>query len=61
MPKSTEYCMQKGDEAMEQAVEKMICSNCRVEITDEREYLDNKGVCDDCYSIPIRKKLKLKL
>ncbi|WP_180968224.1 hypothetical protein [Cytobacillus massiliigabonensis] len=46
---------------MEQAVEKMICSNCRVEITDEREYLDNKGVCDDCYSIPIRKKLKLKL
>ncbi|MEH7346989.1 hypothetical protein V7122_24455 [Bacillus sp. JJ1532] len=46
---------------MEQVIENWICSNCNLEITDEREYLDNNGVCDDCYSIPLKKKLGLKL
>ena len=33
-----------------------ICSKCNTVITDEHEYLDNDGVCDDCYSIPIKKR-----
>jgi hypothetical protein len=32
------------------------CSGCKQEITDEQEYYDNDGVCDDCYSIPVRKR-----
>lgn len=32
------------------------CSNCGKKINDENEYIDNKGVCDDCYSIPVRKR-----
>ncbi|WP_156416252.1 hypothetical protein [Cytobacillus dafuensis] len=44
---------------MEQVIEKWICSNCSIEITDENEFIDNNGVCDECYSIPIKKKLKL--
>jgi DNA-directed RNA polymerase subunit RPC12/RpoP len=40
---------------------KMICSKCKAEIEDEQEYLDNDGVCDDCYAIPIKKRVgKLK-
>jgi DNA-directed RNA polymerase subunit RPC12/RpoP len=31
------------------------CSKCGKEIMDEWEYHDNNGVCDDCYSIPLRK------
>ncbi|HLU22831.1 MAG TPA: hypothetical protein VKZ77_10170 [Bacillaceae bacterium] len=31
------------------------CSECDKEIMDEREYQDNNGVCDDCYSIPFKK------
>ncbi|WP_251552018.1 hypothetical protein [Neobacillus muris] len=31
------------------------CSNCDKEIMDEWEYHDNNGVCDDCYSIPLKK------
>ena len=31
------------------------CSNCGKEIMDEWEYHDNKGICDDCYSIPLKK------
>ena len=31
------------------------CSKCGKEIMDEREYHDNNGVCDDCYSIPLKK------
>lgn len=45
---------------MEQVTEqKMVCSSCNGIITDEREYLDNDGVCDDCYSIPLKKRLGL--
>lgn len=46
---------------MEQVIERWICSSCSIEITDEMEFIDNKGVCDDCYSIPLKKKLKLKV
>jgi DNA-directed RNA polymerase subunit RPC12/RpoP len=31
------------------------CFKCDKEIMDEREYQDNNGVCDDCYSIPLKK------
>lgn len=31
------------------------CSKCGKEIMDECEYRDNNGVCDDCYSIPLKK------
>ncbi|WP_191090883.1 hypothetical protein [Niallia endozanthoxylica] len=31
------------------------CSKCEKEIMDEWEYYDNNGVCDDCYSIPLKK------
>lgn len=31
------------------------CSKCDKEILDEWEYHDNNGVCDDCYSIPLKK------
>ena len=31
------------------------CSKCDKEIMDEWEYHDNNGVCDDCYSIPLKK------
>lgn len=43
---------------MEQVIDQTwICSNCHCEITDEAEYLDNSGVCDDCYSIPLKKRI----
>ncbi|MBM4763391.1 hypothetical protein [Bacillus sp. B15-48] len=47
---------------MEQVVKKrLICSKCKQEITDVIEFEDNDGVCDDCYSIPIKKRIgKLK-
>jgi DNA-directed RNA polymerase subunit RPC12/RpoP len=42
---------------MEQNVkEKWICSQCNSEIADYTEYVDNDGVCDDCYSIPLKKR-----
>ena len=31
------------------------CSKCGNEINDEWEYHDNNGVCDDCYSISLKK------
>ena len=37
------------------------CSKCDKEIMDEREYQDNNGVCDDCYSIPLKKSRGLKI
>ncbi|CAM4011928.1 hypothetical protein [Mesobacillus zeae] len=40
---------------MEQVTEKMICSKCNAEITVEREYQDNDGICDDCYGLQIKK------
>jgi len=47
---------------MGQVTEQMwICSRCKKEIVEEAEYLDNNGVCDECYSIPIKKRIgKLK-
>lgn len=43
---------------MEQVTEQQwICSKCNNVITDEDEYKDNNGVCDDCYSIPIKKRI----
>ncbi|MCM3324253.1 hypothetical protein MKX67_18405 [Cytobacillus sp. FSL W7-1323] len=33
-----------------------ICSKCEAVITDYNEYHDNDGVCDVCYSIPIKKR-----
>lgn len=33
------------------------CSTCNQIITDENEFIDNKGVCDECYSIPIKKRI----
>lgn len=47
---------------MEQVtVQQWICSKCQKEITEEAEYIDNHGVCDDCYSLPIKKRMgKLK-
>lgn len=48
----------KGDEVMEQVIDqKWICSKCNCEIIDEAEYIDNHGVCDDCYSIPLKKRI----
>ncbi|HZG71760.1 MAG TPA: hypothetical protein VEY51_09515 [Chondromyces sp.] len=46
---------------MEKAAEQLICSQCQTEIADEQEYEDNGGVCDDCYSIPLRKRRGLVL
>jgi ribosomal protein L40E len=34
-----------------------ICSKCYAVIFDEAEYNDNNGVCDECYSLPIKKRL----
>jgi|tagenome__1003787_1003787.scaffolds.fasta_scaffold14945881_1 DNA-directed RNA polymerase subunit RPC12/RpoP len=31
------------------------CSNCGKEIMDEWESHDNNEVCDDCYSLPLKK------
>lgn len=45
---------------MEQVTEKMICSECNCEIVDTAEFMDNNGVCDECYSIPIKKRRGLK-
>lgn len=43
---------------MEQVIDqKWICSKCECEILDEIEYVDNRGVCDDCFSIPIKKRV----
>ncbi|SEM19762.1 hypothetical protein SAMN05192533_101381 [Mesobacillus persicus] len=43
---------------MEQVTEQQwICSKCNNVITDEDEYQDNNGVCDDCYSLPIKKRI----
>ncbi|MGM0900919.1 MAG: hypothetical protein ACQEXB_07430 [Bacillota bacterium] len=43
---------------MEQvANQQWICSECNKVITDEAEYTDNNGVCDECYSIPIKKRI----
>jgi hypothetical protein len=54
----SEICKKKGDEKMEQITDvKWVCSGCSKEITDETEYLDNDGLCDDCYSIPIKKRI----
>ncbi|MGD6843042.1 hypothetical protein ACQCVH_11045 [Bacillus infantis] len=42
---------------MEQAAtEKWICSACKSEIADYSEFVDNDGVCDECYSIPLKKR-----
>jgi hypothetical protein len=47
----------KGDDHMEQAAtEKWICSTCKSKIADYTEFVDNDGVCDDCYSIPLKKR-----
>lgn len=56
----SKYKWQKGDEAMNRIEESIAnqsfkCSKCGREIMDEREYHDNNGVCDDCYSISLRK------
>ena len=37
------------------------CPKCGKEIMDEWEYHDNNGVCDDCYSIPLKKSIGLKI
>jgi DNA-directed RNA polymerase subunit RPC12/RpoP len=43
---------------MEQVTKQLwICSKCKKEITDEVEFVDNEGVCDDCFSIPIKKRI----
>jgi hypothetical protein len=42
---------------MEQVTKKLICSKCRKEISDEIEFRDNGGICDDCYSIPVMKRI----
>jgi hypothetical protein len=34
-----------------------ICSKCEKEITDEIEFRDNGGICDECYSIPVKKRI----
>ncbi|WP_180956564.1 hypothetical protein [Bacillus canaveralius] len=36
------------------------CSECSGEISDEREFIDNGGICDDCYSTPFRQKIASK-
>jgi DNA-directed RNA polymerase subunit RPC12/RpoP len=43
------------------AKQSLKCSNCGKEIMDEWEYHDNNGVCDDCYSIPLKKSRGLKI
>lgn len=40
-------------------VQQWTCSKCQQVIMDENEYIDNKGVCDDCFSIPIKKRIGL--
>ncbi|MCM3584532.1 hypothetical protein M3182_02090 [Mesobacillus maritimus] len=43
---------------MEQVTEQLwICSKCGEKITDEAEFIDNQGVCDECYSLPIKKRI----
>jgi DNA-directed RNA polymerase subunit RPC12/RpoP len=37
--------------------QKWICSDCKALMTDEAEYVDNAGVCDDCYSKPIKMRI----
>jgi hypothetical protein len=57
--KSTSYRILtiKGDDHMEQAATgKWICSACKSEIADYSEFVDNDGVCDECYSIPLKKR-----
>jgi len=45
--------MKRIEESIES--QQLICSKCEKEIMDECEYYDNNGVCDDCYSIPLKK------
>ncbi|MBT2758007.1 hypothetical protein J7E71_19230 [Mesobacillus foraminis] len=45
---------------MEKVAEEMICSKCNCNILDEAEFMDNDGVCDECYSFPIKKRRGLK-
>jgi hypothetical protein len=42
---------------MEQVKKKWICSKCNKDIMDEVEFIDNGGICDDCYSIPVKKRI----
>lgn len=49
--------MERVEESI--AVHQWICSKCQQVIMDENEYIDNKGVCDDCYSIRIKKRIGL--
>ncbi|MGM0879092.1 MAG: hypothetical protein ACQEWV_31755 [Bacillota bacterium] len=37
------------------------CSKCKRGFKDENEYIDNKGVCDECYSIPLKKRIGKKV
>lgn len=44
---------------MESKEQLFICSKCGATITDETEYIDNSGICDDCYSIPFKKRIAI--
>lgn len=38
-------------------IQEYFCSECNAVIFDETEYTDNVGVCDECYSLPIKNRL----
>lgn len=42
---------------MNDTVDKWNCSGCHRVIREEAEYVDNGGVCDDCYSKHIKRRL----
>ncbi|MBN6888982.1 Zn finger protein HypA/HybF involved in hydrogenase expression [Cytobacillus horneckiae] len=46
---------------MEQVKQRWICSKCKQEIDDKNEYYDNKGVCDQCFSIKLKKRRGFKI
>ncbi len=43
----------------QETLEKWICSECNAPIEDEAEFTDNDGVCDDCFSLRIKKRVGL--
>lgn len=47
--------MKHAEEAVQ--IQQWKCSKCHAIILDENEYMDNDGVCDTCYSLPIKKRI----
>ena len=57
---SAEICKKKGAAEVEQkTLGKWFCSECNMEIEDETEFTDNDGICDDCHSMRLKKRIGL--